>query len=113
MNDLDNVIVEILDGEKYIDYSDASEEQMYAVEEVLNEATSRRPHDNMTFSEHMLKYIDKGYCFLGYDEGIFCSWNKNNTDKKPYSISISDFLKLAGRDVSNSDVSESEFDSVF
>ena len=39
-----------------INYDGATPEQMLQLETVLNGMTAARPHDDMSFSEHMRKY---------------------------------------------------------
>ena len=113
MNQLDKIIYDILHESFYIDYYDASEDEINAIESILIEKTAKRPHDNMGFAEHMIHFRIQGYGFLGFNGRNFCSWDHANEKKKNRSITAEEFIGLSGIHVGNDIVSKAEFDSVF
>ena len=109
---LDDVITQFIDNQDLaIDYSTASEDQILELEEILNERTNARPHDDESFSEHMLHYRPEGYVYLAYDGHVVSSYAKGAKDCRREFIKLEDVLALEAEDKES--FSESDFDSVF
>ena len=113
MDDLKKMIREFDGAKLAIDYSDASEDQMARLEEVLNEESEYRPHDGMSYSEHMVHYAPDGFCFLVCDGNCASSFMNTVESCRPKIVKIAEVLKLAGLDEKNDGISEADFDSLF
>lgn len=99
-------------GRLTINYNDADAEQMLQFETIMNELTAARPHDSMSFSQHMRKYADK-FCYLVCDEEtkVVASFAKDIERVRWTQVSIDEFLDAAGCNTSES-VEYSEFESI-
>ena len=106
-------IVELFEaGRLTINYNDADEEQMLQFETIMNELTAARPHDSMSFSQHMRKFADR-FCYLICNERtkVVASYAKNFNADSLIQVPIAEFLDAAGCNASNP-VEFSEFESI-
>ncbi len=99
-------------GQLAINYNDADAEQMLQFETVMNGLTAARPHDSMSFSQHMRKFADR-FCYLVCDgeTEVVSSYAKNIDDVPWIQVPIAEFLDEAGCHMSDP-VEFSEFESI-
>lgn len=95
-----------------INYDGATPEQMLQAETVLNEMTTARPHDNMSFAQHMRKFSNR-FCYLVCNEEtkVVSSYAKDIPNVAWIQVPIAQFLETAGCGMSDS-VEFSEFESI-
>lgn len=110
-DDIDT-IVQMFEGERLaIDYGGATQEQMLMLEDILNDATNVRPHNNQSFSQHMATFLPQGFCYLVYSGG-----SKNASSYKSRVPSCRDII-INIQDVINSSMhsgmTDEDFESVF
>ena len=106
-------MIELFEADRLtINYDGATPEQMLQAETVLNEMTTARPHDNMSFSQHMRKFSDQ-FCYLVCDKEtkVVSSYAKRISNVSWTQVPIAEFLEAAGCNMSDS-VEFSEFESI-
>ena len=113
LKDIDELIFEFSHGQLAIDYLEASEDQIEKLDEVLSEGIRTRPHDDLSFAEHMRKYLPQGFCFLVCDEICASSFKKTVENCRPRIVTIEEFLEAAVGKTQDNGISEADFDSLF
>lgn len=108
-----NEMVELFEEDQLmINYDGATPEQMLQLETVLDGMTTARPHDNMSFSQHMRHFSDK-FCYLtcNGDTKVVSSYARGCVDLGRVEVPIAQFLEVAGCDLADP-VEFSEFESI-
>lgn len=113
LKDIDELIFEFSHDKLAIDYLEASEDQIEKLDEVLSKRIETRPHDDLSFAEHMRMYLPQGYCFLVCDDRCASSYMKSVEKCRPRIVTIEEFLEAAGIKTRGDGISEADFDSLF
>lgn len=95
---IEEIVSDFLDEKLAIDYSEATEEEILKLEEILDVRTLLRPHDDMSYSQHMLHYRPQGYSYLVADKECASSYKPMVSDCRDEILSVKQVLDCALRE---------------
>ena len=94
-----------------IDIGGASDDEIYALSEVLTDMTKSHPFDHMSFERYMFHYRES-YPLMVSDGNTVSSYVSTSRDCREYILTVWDVLEIFNANMPNL-FSDEDFSSVF